>query len=257
MIDADGCLLHVSVEGRDGGPTLMLSNSLGTHMGMWEPQMANLTKLFRVIRYDRRGHGKSGVAPGPYSMERFGRDVLAILDDLNIEKVHWCGLSMGGMVGQWMGANARDRVGKLVLSNTHYHYADKQPWNDRIKFARDNGLEKLSGPQMERWFTKEFRDRAPGPVANVVKMFTGTKLDGFLGCCEAVRDMDFSKSTPTITAPTMVIVGSKDPATLPEFGQEIAKMIKGAKLTSLEAAHLSNIEQPKAYTEAVLNFLKA
>ena len=179
-----------------------------------------------------------------------------VADAAGAKTFNWCGLSMGGMVGQWMGANARDRVGKLVLSNTHYHYADKQPWNDRIKFARDNGLEKLSGPQMERWFTKEFRERAQDQVAKVVKMFVGTKLDGFLGCCEAVRDMDFSKSTPTITAPTMVIVGSKDPATLPEYGQEIAKMIKGAKVTSLEAAHLSNIEQPKAYTEAVLNFLK-
>jgi len=111
MIDADGCLLNVSVEGRDGGPTLMLSNSLGCTLQMWEPQMKALTQLFRVIRYDRRGHGKSGVPPGPYSMERFGRDALAILDDLNIEKTHWCGLSMGGMVGQWLGANAPERFG--------------------------------------------------------------------------------------------------------------------------------------------------
>ena len=133
MIDADGCLLNVSVEGRDGGPTLMLSNSLGCTLQMWEPQMKTLTQLFRVIRYDRRGHGKSSVPPGPYSMERLGRDVLAILDDLNIEKVHWCGLSMGGMVGQWLGANAPDRVEKLILSNTHYNYADKAPWSDRIK----------------------------------------------------------------------------------------------------------------------------
>ena len=106
MIDADGCLLNVSVEGRDGGPTLMLSNSLGSTMQMWEPQLKALTQVFRVIRYDRRGHGKSNVPPGPYSMERFGRDVLAILDDLNIARTHWCGLSMGGMVGQWLGANA-------------------------------------------------------------------------------------------------------------------------------------------------------
>ena len=106
MIDADGCLLNVSVEGRDGGPTLMLSNSLGSTMQMWEPQMKALTQVFRVIRYDRRGHGKSSVPPGPYSMERFGRDALAILDDLNIARTHWCGLSMGGMVGQWLGANA-------------------------------------------------------------------------------------------------------------------------------------------------------
>ncbi len=126
MIDADGCLLNVSVEGRDGGPTLMLSNSLGCTLQMWEPQMKALTQLFRVIRYDRRGHGKSGVPPGPYSMERFGRDVLAILDDLNIDKVHWCGLSMGGMVGQWLGANAPERFDshharqhRLLLCRSH------------------------------------------------------------------------------------------------------------------------------------------
>src|SRR6478735_8262776 len=109
MIDADGCLINVSVEGRDGGPTLMLSNSLGCTLQMWEPQMKALTQVFRVIRYDRRGHGKSNVPPGPYSLERFGRDVLAILDDLNIAKAHWCGLSMGGMVGQWLGADALER----------------------------------------------------------------------------------------------------------------------------------------------------
>src|SRR3978361_385026 len=118
MIDADGCLLNVSVEGRDGGPTLMLSNSLGSTMQMWEPQMKALTQIFRVIRYDRRGHGKSGVPPGPYSLARLGRDALAILDDLNIAKTHWCGLSMGGMVGQWLGANAPDRFGKPNLPPT-------------------------------------------------------------------------------------------------------------------------------------------
>ena len=133
MIDADGCLLNVSVEGRDGGPTLMLSNSLGSTMQMWEPQMKALTQLFRVIRYDRRGHGKSNVPPGPSSLERFGRDVLAILDDLNIAKAHWCGLSMGGMVGQWLGANAPERFGKIVLANTTCHYPDPTRWNDRIK----------------------------------------------------------------------------------------------------------------------------
>jgi 3-oxoadipate enol-lactonase len=162
---------------------------------------------------------------------------------------------MGGMVGQWLGANARDRVQRLVLSNTHYYYADKQPWHDRIKFAQDNGLQKLSGPQMERWFTAPFRERAPQAVNKVVTMFVATKLDGFVGCCEAVRDMDFRASTPTITAPTMVIVGSKDPATLPEYGEAIHKMIKGAKIVSLDAAHLSNIEQPKAYAETVTDFL--
>src|ERR1700729_103073 len=122
MIDADGCLLNVSVEGRDGGPTVMLSNSLGCTMRMWEPQMPALTRLFRVIRYDRRGHGKFAVPPGPYSMERFGRDVLAILNDLNIEKVHWCGLSMGGMVGQWLRAHAPPRVDRMILSQPRFFF---------------------------------------------------------------------------------------------------------------------------------------
>src|ERR1700694_5363704 len=121
-INADGCLLNVSVEGRDGGPTLMLSNSLGCTLRMWEPQMKAFTQLFRVIRYDRRGHGKSGVPPGPYSMARFGRDVLAILGGLNIGKGHWCGLSIGGMVGQWLGANAPERFGKIILSNNAFYY---------------------------------------------------------------------------------------------------------------------------------------
>ena len=140
MIDADGCLLNVSVEGRDGGPTLMLSNSLGSTMQMWEPQMKALTQVFRVIRYDRRGHGKSNVPPGPYSMERFGRDVLAILDDLNIARTHWCGLSMGGMVGQWLGANAPDRFGKLILANTACHYSDPTRWHERIKAVKEGGI---------------------------------------------------------------------------------------------------------------------
>src|ERR1700731_3613462 len=139
MIDAAGCLLNVSVEGRDGGPTLMLSNSLGATMQMWEPQMATLTQIFRGIRYDRRAHCKSGMPPGPYSMERFGRDVLAILDDLNIEKVHWCGLSMGGMVGQWLGANAPQRFGKIILSNTACYYPDPTNWLNRIKAVKEGG----------------------------------------------------------------------------------------------------------------------
>ena len=151
MIDADGCLLNVSVEGRDGGPTLMLSNSLGTNLNMWEPQMKALTQVFRVIRYDRRGHGKSQVPPGPYSMERFGRDVLAILDDLNIEKVHWCGLSMGGMVGQWLGANAPRAHGqdhplqhRLLLSRSDQlvepHQGGEGRWHGRRRRHRDRGL---------------------------------------------------------------------------------------------------------------------
>src|SRR5258705_9494071 len=143
MIDADGCLLNVSVEGRDGGPTLMLSNSLGCTLQMGEPQVRAFPQLFRVIRYDRRGHGKSSVPPGPYSMERFGRDVVAILDDLNIEKAHWCGLSMGGMVGQWLGANAPERLGKVILFNNALHHS--RPTNLDNPIQAGNGSEIAAG----------------------------------------------------------------------------------------------------------------
>jgi len=252
----DGCPIYVEVTGREGAPALMLSNSLGTNLHMWDDQADEWAKHFRLIRYDRRGHGKSGVPKGPYSMERFGRDVLAILDALKIKKTNWCGLSMGGMVGQWLGANAPDRVEKLILSNTNFHYADKGPWNDRIKFVREKGLAALVDPNMERWFTAGFRARAPQAIARMKEMFLATDLAGYIASSEAVRDMDFTASNPRISAPVLVIVGKQDPATPPAAGEAIVKQIKGAKLVGLDAAHISNIEQPQLYTETVLNFLK-
>jgi 3-oxoadipate enol-lactonase len=252
----DGCALNVEVEGPANAPALILSNSLGTDLHMWDDQAPAFAKQFRLVRYDRRGHGKSGAPKGPYTMDRLGKDVLAIADALGIKTFNWCGLSMGGMVGQWLGANAPDRVEKLVLSNTHSFYPDKQPWHDRMKFAEEKGVAALAPLQMERWFTKSFRDNNPQAIAKVSEMFAATPLDGFLGCCAAVRDMDFRQSTPTIKAPTMVIVGSHDPATPPSAGEDIHRMIKGSKLVAIDAAHLSNVEQPKAYTDAVLNFLR-
>jgi 3-oxoadipate enol-lactonase len=257
MINADdGCPINVLVEGSADAPALMLSNSLGTNLHMWDDQAGELAKHFRLIRYDRRGHGRSGVPQGPYSMERFGRDVLAVLDAVGVKKTHWCGLSMGGMVGQWLGANASDRIDKLVLSNTHYHYADKTPWNDRIKIVQEKGLGALVDANMQRWFTEGFRQRSPQAIERMKSLFTGTDPKGYIACCEAIRDMDFRESNPRITAPTLVIVGSQDAATPPEAGDAITKQIRGAKLVSLDAAHISNIEQPKAYTEAVLEFLR-
>ena len=252
----DGCALNVEVEGPANAPVLMMSNSLGTNLHMWDDQAPAFSKQFRLVRYDRRGHGKSEAPQGPYTMDRLGRDVLSIADALGVKRFNWCGLSMGGMVGQWLGANAPDRLEKLIVSNTHYYYGDKQPWHDRIKFAQDKGLAALAPMQMERWFTKGFREKNPQAIARITEMFVATPLGGFVGCCEAVRDMDFRQSTPTITVPTMVIVGSQDPATPPAAGEDIHKMIKGSTLVAIDAAHLSNVEQPKAYTDAVLNFLR-
>src|SRR3979409_791284 len=212
MIDADGCRLNVSVEGRDGGPTLMLSNSLGCTLQMWEPQMKAFTQLFRVIRYDRRGHGKSGVPPGPYSMQRFGRDVLAILDDLNITKVHWCGLSMGGMVGQWLGANAPQRFGKIILSNTACYDPAPPNWLSRIKAARDGGIAAVADTVIASWLTADFREREPQVTANVKAMLTASPVQGYLACCEALSTPDPRGLLPKIKNPPLVIAGRHDMA---------------------------------------------
>jgi 3-oxoadipate enol-lactonase len=256
MIDVEGCPLNVEVEGRDDAPVLMLSNSLGTDLHMWDPQMPEFTRHFRVVRYDRRGHGKSGVSKGPYSFERFGRDILAIIDALKIKKMNWCGLSMGGMDGQWLGANAADRIERLVLANTNFYYADKTPWADRIKFVREKGLAAFVDTNMERWFTKAFRERAPQQIERMKQMFLASNRDGYAACVEAIRDMDFRASNLGIATPTLVIVGAQDPATPPSYGEEIARQIKGAKLVSLDAAHISNVEQPAAFSKAVLDFLQ-
>jgi len=255
MIDADGCLLNVAVEGRDGGPTLMLSNSLGCTLQMWEPQMRALTQVFRVIRYDRRGHGKSGVPAGPYSVERFGRDVLAILDDLNIEKVHWCGLSMGGMVGQWLGANAPERLGKIVLSNTTSHYPDRTIWDARIKAVKEGGLASVADTVIASWLTQDFRDRQPDIAARMKAMLTATPVEGYLASCEALATLDLRDDLRKIKSPTLVIAGRYDQSTPITMAEAIRSNIPGASMTIIDAAHISNVEATLNFNDAVLGFL--
>jgi 3-oxoadipate enol-lactonase len=257
VINADGCPIHVEVEGPERAPVLMLSNSLGTTLEMWEPQVAPFTRHFRLVRYDRRGHGRSGCPKGPYTMERLGRDVLAVLDGLGIQKINWCGLSMGGMVGQWLGANAPERIERMVLTNTSSYFADKAAWNDRLKLVQEKGIAAFAAPNMARWFTKGFIERAPQTVARIQEMFAATPLEGYLACGAAVRDMDHRELLPRIKAPTLVIAGKQDGATPPEANEYISKHITGAKFALVDAAHLSNVEQAQAYTDAVLGFLLA
>jgi 3-oxoadipate enol-lactonase len=254
-INADGCNIHVEVEGPAQAPVLMLSNSLGTNLHMWDDQVAAFTRHFRLIRYDRRGHGKSDVPKGPYTMERLGRDVLAILDQLGIARINWCGLSMGGMVGIWLGANAGNRIDKLILSNTSAYFPDKAVWEGRIKLIREKGLGSIVDANMERWFTADFRARSPETLARIRQMFLATKVEGYIACAEGIRDMDHRPLLAKITVPTLVIAGRHDPATTLEAGEFIAQHIPGAKLAVLEAAHIANMEQPQAYADTVLGFL--
>jgi 3-oxoadipate enol-lactonase len=254
MIDADGCPIHVAIDGRDSGPTVVLSNSLGSTIKMWEPQLDALGQHFRVVRYDRRGHGRSGTN-GPYSFERFGRDVLAIMDALNIRTAHWCGLSMGGMVGQWLGANASDRFDKLVLANTTCHLPDPTRFQDRIKAVTQNGVASIADQVIPTWLTEDFRERDPATTQEIRRMFAATPLEGYVGCCEALSKLDQRDLLGRITAPVLIIAGRHDMSTTVEQAEFMRKGIPKANLTLLDAAHLSNVEQSYAFNDALLGFL--
>jgi 3-oxoadipate enol-lactonase len=256
VIDADGCPLWVEVEGPERAPVLILSNSLGTSLHMWDAQVAPFAQRFRLVRYDRRGHGKSGVPQGPYTMERLGRDALAIADGLRLAKFDWCGLSMGGMEGMWLAAHARDRIDRLILCNTSCYYPDQSYWNERITaIAASGSLASLADRIATVWFSQEFRARAPESVAPMKAMLAATPVEGYIACCEAIRDMDHRDILARIAAPTLIIAGRQDQATPVAAAQFIHSRIAGASLTILDTAHISNVEQPSAYADTVLGFL--
>ena len=254
-IDAGGCPIHVEIEGSDKAPVLVFSNSLGTNLHMWDEQAKHLSKKFRVVRYDQRGHGKSGVPKTPYTLERLGMDVIAILDGLKIERAHFCGLSMGGFAGMWLGRLAPKRLDKLVLSNTAAKIGDPVIWNGRIQTVLGKGMGAVVEGVLERWFTKTFREKAAPTVADIRAMLLATPPHGYAGCCAAIRDMDQRWDIGAIGLPTLIIAGAHDPATTVKDAELIASRIAGSKLMKLDAAHLSNIEQSQQYTGTIEKFL--
>ena len=246
---------RVEALGSDKLPALMLSNSLGTALEMWNPQVQDLAKRFRVIRYDKRGHGRSCVTPGPYSIAQLGRDALAIMDRLGVKKVSWLGLSLGGMTGMWLLTHAPERINRAVLANTSASMQPPDIWNARIQTVLDEGMYAITQAVLDRWFTREFQARSPKAIELVKRMIEQTPKEGYAACCGAIRDMDQREAIRSITRPVLVITGAKDPSTPPAAGELIQQSIKGAKLVSLNAAHLSNIEQPEQFTRAALDFL--
>jgi 3-oxoadipate enol-lactonase len=251
----DGVGIHVEAAPENGRPALLFSNSLGTDLHMWDAQMAPFADRFRIIRYDSRGHGRSDAPDGHYTMDRLGRDALAILDALGIERTCYCGLSKGGMVGQWLGSHVPERVERLALSNTSAYIPLPDLWNMRIETATTRGMADLSQGIIERWFSEEFRKDNPAEIARVTDMVLATPGHGYAGCCAAIRDMDQRETTKTIKVPTLVVAGAKDPATPPDHGRLIHDMIEGSKFVLLDAAHLSNIERTTEFNRAVLGFL--
>jgi 3-oxoadipate enol-lactonase len=256
VVDADGCPLYVRVDGHETAPALMLCNSLGTDLHLWDAQTPEWAKSFRVVRYDRRGHGRSGLGHAPHTMDTLGRHALAIMDALGLDKVHWCGLSMGGMVGQWLGAHAPHRIDRLILSNTSAYYPNKTPWDHRIATVRRKGLAWIADTIMTLWFSPDFRAREPQTIARMKEMLSATPVEGYIAACQAVRDMDHRELLRKISAPTLIIAGTYDVSTPVPAAKFIHGRIPGSVLTVLDAAHIANVEQPAIYTETVLEFLR-
>jgi 3-oxoadipate enol-lactonase len=255
FIDIDAESFRIQIDGSEENPVLLLSNSLSSDMEMWDEQVAVWTERFRVVRYDQRGHGKSVVSTRPYSIARLGRDAIAVLDALGVAKAHWCGLSLGGMVGMWVLTHAPDRIDRAVLANTAAHMGPPELWNERIQLAGRGGMEATVEPTITRWFPQDFRERAPGIIDRMREMVRRTPLVGYQLTCAAIRDMDQRQAIHSITTPTLVIIGAKDPATKPVDGELICSAIQGSEKLYLDAAHISNVEQPEAFTRAVSEFL--
>ena len=256
-VPVPGAELAVRIDGPAAAPVLLLSNSLSCELSMWDEQLPRLSRHWRVVRYDARGHGESRAAPGPFSIAQLAGDALAVLDRLGIARAHFCGLSMGGMVGMWLLSHAGERIDRAVLANTAAHMGPPELWDNRIALARAGGIEATVGPTVERWFGSAFRERAPAAIERMRAMIRRTSLEGYSGCCAAIREMDQRAALGTVSRPTLVVIGARDPATTPKEGRLIEASIPGAIAVELDAGHISNVEQPEAFGAAVEIFLLA
>ena len=250
-------ITHYALEGQSELPVLVFSNSLGANYSMWDPQASEFRKKFRVLRYDTRGHGQSSSTPGPYSIELLAKDVIALLDALGLDRVHFCGLSMGGMIGMWLGLNAPERLNKLVLCNTGAKIGTPESWGTRIEAVQRRGMSSVATAIIERWFTAPFRQKSPETMANILKMIEEANPQGYIACCAAVRDFDCREQLGKIRTPTLVISGTHDPATPPADGRFIAQQIPAARYVELNAAHLSNIEAQGRFNQELAVFLNS
>ena len=260
LIKANGIRMNYELSGKQDGPVVVLSHSLGSSLVMWDPQMEVLEPHFKVLRYDIRGHGKSDAPSGPYTLELLGEDVVGLLGALQMAKVHLVGLSMGGMIGQYLALAHSGRLHSLTLCDTSSIVAKEgQPaFRERIDIARRRGMEALVGPTMERWFTAPFIESDAPSLGLIRRQFLATPVEGFVGCSEAILRLNYQDRLSSIDLPTLILVGEEDPGTPVSAAQAIHERIKGSKLVIIPSArHLSNVEQPAAFNRALSEFLRA
>jgi 3-oxoadipate enol-lactonase len=251
--------VHFELDGPEDAPPLMLSNSLGTGLDMWDDQIPALVEHFRVLRYDQRGHGRSPAPPGPYSIEDLAADALALLDRLELERVSFCGASMGGMTGMWIAINAPERVERLGLCCTSAHIPPRERWLERAALVRGReGMESVVDASLERWFTPAFRGREPETAERLERGLREIDPEGYAGCCEALADTDLRAGLATIRAPALVITGEDDLSTPPDHGQLIAEQVENGRCLMLSPArHLANVERSEEVNRALLEHLLA
>jgi 3-oxoadipate enol-lactonase len=248
--------LVASLEGPAGAPVLVHGNSLGTTRAVWEPQQALLRRHFRLLRYEHRGHDGSPAPAGPYTIDQLGADVLALLDRYGIERAAYCGISLGGMVGLWLAANAPGRVAALGVCCTSAYLPPASLWTERARQVRSAGMSAIAPQAVGRWFTPLLRARQPSVPASFAAQLEATDPEGYAGCCEAIAAMDLRPSLASITLPTLVIAAAEDPATPPWHGAVIASRIAGARLAVVRgAAHLANVSNAGEVSSALLGFM--
>jgi 3-oxoadipate enol-lactonase len=250
-----GFRMHYQVDGPREAPPLLLSNSLGTNLEMWLPQIGRWARRRCVIRYDARGHLRSQTASPPYTIAAMAYDALALLDLLKIDKVDFCGLSMGGMIGMWIAIHHADRLSKLIVANSAPAIGSPEIWNNRIEAVLTDGMDAVAAQAPSRWFTAAFCGAYPQIVSTAEQTLRKIDPRGYAHCCEAIRDADLQSELKDISVSTLIISGEQDPVIPLEKRESLSAAIAGSKHVVLPAAHLSNIEQADKFTNAVLEFL--
>lgn len=257
-IKTNGIETNYVVEGE--GPWLAMSHALACNLSLWDEQAELLSSKFKVLRYDTRGHGGSGAPPGPYTLEQLADDAMALFNALGIECAHWVGLSMGGMIGQTFALKYPGFLQSMVLADTTSRYPPpvSQMWGERVKLAQEKGMGALVDGTLERWFSKPCRQARKDVMERIGGDIRSTPVAGFVGCCQAIATIDVLDRLQEIDCPTLVLVGEQDQGTPPEMARQIQMNLRGSKLVAIpSAAHLSNVEQPKAFNEAVMSFLNS
>lgn len=251
----DNTRLHYRSDGERSNPCLVLSNSLGTDLSMWDAQVKALAADFFVVRYDTRGHGQSASGSAPFGIERLGQDVVALLDHLDVARAAFCGISMGGLTGQWLGIHQPQRLSKLVLANTAARIGSADAWLARAALVRRDGMAAVANGAAARWFTPSFIEREADTVACMLAILREQDAGGYAACCEALAQADLRATVGAITVPTLIIAGEHDPVTTVDDAHWLQQQIAGARLVSVAASHLSNVEAPQAFTAHLHAFL--